>query len=75
MAFIWILMFAFSMIFWGQNGNAEYLKLAKFCAVLSTVHELITPLYMLIKEKTREINIQNDMSQNKLEKMERGLND
>lgn len=75
MGFVWIVMFVFTMILWGQNGNTEYLELAKFCAVLSTAHELIIPLYMLIKEKVREINIRNDMNQIKLEKMERGQND
>lgn len=73
MAFVWIVMFAFSMIFYGQSGRADYLELAKFCAVLSTVHELIAPLYSLIKEKTHEINIQNDMNRIELQKKERGL--
>lgn len=73
MAFIWIVMFAFSMIFYGQSGRADYLELAKFCAVLSTVNELIPPLYSLIKEKTTEINIRNDMNRIALQKKERDL--
>lgn len=72
MAFIWIVMFAFSMIFYGQSGRADYLELAKFCAVLSTVNELVAPLYLLIKEKTAEINITNDMKRIELVKKERG---
>ncbi len=75
MAFVWIVMFAFSMIFYGQNGRVEYLELAKFCAVLSTVNELIPPLYSLIKEKTREINIRNDMNKIALERKEHGYHD
>lgn len=73
MAFIWIVMFAFSMIFYGQSGRADYLELAKFCAVLSTVNELIPSLYSLIKEKTREINIRNDINRVELQKKEREL--
>lgn len=73
MAFIWIVMFAFSMIFYGQSGRADYLELAKFYAVLSTVNELIPSLYSLIKEKTREINIRNDINRVELQKKEREL--
>lgn len=75
MAFIWIVMFAFYMVFWGQSGRIEYLELAKFCAVLSTIDELVQPLYSLIKEKTREVNIRNDTNRIKLEKMERDIDD
>lgn len=71
MAFIWIVMFAFSMIFYGQSGRTEYLELAKFCAFLSTINELIPPLYSLIKEKTTEVNIRNDMNRIELQKKER----
>ncbi len=71
MAFAWLVMFAFSMIFYGQSGRVEYLELAKFCAVLSTVNELVAPLYLLIKEKTAEINITNDMKRIELVKKER----
>lgn len=73
MAFIWIVMFAFSMIFYGQSGRADYLELAKFCAVLSTVNELIPPLYSLIKEKATEVNIRNDINRIELRKKEREL--
>ena len=73
MAFVWIVMFAFSMIFYGQSGRSEYLELAKFCAVLSTVNELIAPLHSLIKEKTTEINITNDMKRIELVKKERDI--
>lgn len=73
MAFIWIVMFAFSMIFYGQSGRTEYLELAKFCAILSTINELIPPLYSLIKEKTTEVNIRNDMNRIELQKKEREM--
>lgn len=73
MVFIWIVMFAFSMIFYGQSGRTEYLELAKFCAILSTINELIPPLYSLIKEKTTEVNIRNDMNRIELQKKEREM--
>ena len=75
MAFIWCVLFALCLISWMKTKQAEYLELAKFFAVLSTVSELVAPLYMLIREKTKEINIRNDMNQIELQKREHGQND